>query len=340
MHLKKHNHRLTLSEQRADFVKVGFSKSLLVHPAAGITIAVVLLVIVFSVASPSFLTAYNIFNVTRNVGLYAFIAIAQAVVIVGGGMNLSVGAIGGLAVVATGYFIDVQGFSPVIAVTIALLVGLAAGTVNGVIITKIGINSFIATLATLFIFTGIVYGITKGYPYINIPKSFTIIGRKGVWGLPYLFWLMLVALGFIFYVFNFRRFGRWLLATGGSKEATRVSGVNVDRIILLSHALSGLFAAIAGVLWVSRMGSAQPGTGQDWLIMSFAIAIIGGTALGGGSISALGLLMGSIIIVLIRNGLILLGVNIYFEQTYLGLIILLAVVVDRMRALYYQRVGI
>ena len=344
--MEEYKQELPITEQREAIVKTNFLKSLLnylkglmMRSEVGISIAVILLFIVFSITSPSFLTAYNIFNVARNVSLYVFIAIAQALVIVGGGMNLSVGAIGGLAVVATGYFIDTLGFPQVIAVIIALIVGLIAGAFNGAIITKIGLNSFVVTLSTLFVFTGIVYGITKGYPYINIPKAFTIIGRKGIFGLPYVFWLMVGALGFIFYVFNFSRFGRWLLGTGGSKEATRVSGVNVNRIILFSHILSGLFAAIAGVLWVSRMGSAQPEIGQDWLIISFAVAIIGGTALGGGSISVLGLFIGGVIIVLIRNGLIMLGVSIYFEQTYLGFIILLAVAVDKLRAFYYQKAG-
>ncbi len=315
-------------------------KNLLRRSETGITIAAVILFIIFSVASPSFLTAYNIFNVSRNISLYVFIAIAQALAIVGGGMNLSVGAIGGLGVVATGYFIDALGAPPWVAVVVALVVGLAAGTFNGVIITKVGLNSFVVTLATLFIFTGLVYGFTKGYPYINIPKSFTIIGRKGVFGLPYLFWLMVCALGFLYYMFNFMRFGRRLIATGGSIEATRLSGVNTDRIIIISNILSGLFAALAGVLWVSRMGSAQPSTGQNWLIISFAVAIIGGTALSGGTISALGIFMGGVIIVMIRNGLILLDVNVYFEQTFLGIIILLAVAVDRIRTLYNLKAGI
>lgn len=315
-------------------------KNILRRSETSITLAAILLFIIFSIASPSFLTAYNIFNVSRNISLYVFIAIAQALAIVGGGMNLSVGAIGGLGVVATGYFIDVMGFPPWIAVLIALIVGITAGAFNGVIITKVGINSFVVTLATLFVFTGIVYGITKGYPYINIPKSFTIVGRKGVFNLPYVFWLVVGALGFLYYMFKFMRFGKRLLATGGSIEATRLSGVNTDRIIIMSNILSGLFAAIAGVLWVSRMGSAQPATGQNWLIISFAVAIIGGTALSGGFISALGLLMGGVIIVLIRNGLILLDVNVYFEQTFLGFIILLAVAVDRIRTIFNLRVGI
>jgi len=315
-------------------------KNLLRRNETGITIAAVILFIIFSVASSSFLTAYNIFNVSRNISLYVFIAIAQAFAIVGGGMNLSVGAIGGLGVVATGYFIDVLGAPPWIAVVVALFVGFADGTFNGVIITKVGLNSFVVTLATLFIFTGLVYGFTKGYPYINIPKSFTIIGRKGVFGLPYLFWLMVCALGFLYYMFKFMRFGRRLIATGGSIEATRLSGINTDRVIIISNILSGLFAALAGVLWVSRMGSAQPSTGQNWLIISFAVAIIGGTALSGGAISALGIFMGGVIIVMIRNGLILLDVNVYFEQTFLGIIILLAVAVDRIRTLYNLKAGI
>lgn len=315
-------------------------KNLMRRSETGITIAAIILFIIFSFASPSFLTAYNIFNVSRNISMYVFIAIAQALAIVGGGMNLSVGAIGGLGVVATGYFIDVLGAPPWVAVVVALFVGLAAGTFNGVIITKVGLNSFVVTLATLFIFTGLVYGFTKGYPYINIPKSFTIIGRKGVFGLPYLFWLVVCALGFLYYMFKFMRFGRRLIATGGSIEATRLSGVNTDRIIIISNILSGLFAALAGVLWVSRMGSAQPSTGQNWLIISFAVAIIGGTALSGGAISALGIFMGGVIIVMIRNGLILLNVNVYFEQTFLGVIILLAVAVDRIRTLYNLKAGI
>jgi ribose transport system permease protein len=329
-----------MSESAEKKMKVNWLRSLLMRNEAGITIAAILLFIIFSVSSPSFLTAYNIFNVSRNIALYVFIATAQALVIVGGGMNLSVGAIGGLAVVATGYFIDVLGAPPWIAVIVALVVGILAGAFNGVLITKVGINSFVVTLATLFVFTGIVYGITKGYPYTNIPLSFTIVGRKGALGLPYLFWLMVCALGLLFYMFKFMRFGRRLLATGGSIEATRLSGVDTDRIIIMSNILSGLFAAIAGVLWVSRMGSAQPATGQNWLIISFAVAIIGGTALKGGYIYPLGLFMGGVIIVLIRNGLIMLDVNMYFEQTFLGFIILLAVAVDRIRTIYNLRAGV
>ncbi len=150
-------------------------------------------------------------------------------------------------------------------------------------------------------------GISKGYSYTNIPKTFTVIGRKGLFGMPYLLWIAVGTLLVIFYIFRFTVFGRRLLATGGNLDAARLSGINTNRIIFAANILSGFFSSIAAILWVSRMGSAQPSTGQDWLIISFAVAIIGGTALKGGSITALGLLMGGIIMVLIKNGLVILA---------------------------------
>jgi len=156
-------------------------------------------------------------------------------------------------------------------------------------------------------------------------------------GLSNLFWVMGLGLLAIHYMFRHTVFGRRLLATGGNLEAARLSGIDTDCMILKSHLLSGALAALAAVLWVSRMGSAQPATGKDWLITSFAVAIVGGTGLAGGSISALGLLMGAIIIVLIKNGLVMLEANVYYEQAFLGSIILLAVVVSRVRDIYSER---
>ena len=312
-------------------------EDLLKRKETGIVLAAALLFLIFSVTSKSFLTMYNLFNIARTLSLYVFIALAQVMAIVVGGMNLSVGAIGGLATIATGYVFDILGFSGWVAVPAAILAGLAAGALNGLLITKLGINSFIVTLSTLFVFEGLVNGISRGYSYTKIPESFTIIGRQGIFGLPYLFWLALLTLGVVFYLFRFTVFGRRLLATGGNEDAARLSGINTKQIIFFANMLSGFFAAAAAILWVSRMGSAQPSTGQDWLIISFAVAIIGGTGLKGGTVTPVGLLMGGIIMVLIKNGLVLLGTNIYFERTFYGLIILLAVVVDRVQAIYSVR---
>ena len=316
---------------------MGIFDRLVRNKDAGIAFSALLLFVGFSLSSESFLSAYNLFNISRIIAFSVFVALAQAVVLVAGGMNLSVGAIGGLATIATGYGIQVLGLPGWLAGALALAIGGLAGLLNGLVITRLKINSFITTLATLFVFTGLVHGFSEGYAYTEIPRAFTFLGRQKLLGLSNLFWVMACILAVAHYIFRHTVFGRRLLATGGNMEAARLSGINVDRMILSSHILSGVLGALAAVLWVSRMGSAQPATGKDWLITSFAVAIVGGTGLAGGSISALGLLMGSIIIVLIKNGLVLLEANVYYEQAFLGSIILLAVVISRVRDIYDER---
>jgi ribose transport system permease protein len=294
--------------------------------------AALILFLIFTFSTNSFLTGFNMFNVSRTVALYVFVALGQAMAIIVGGMNLSLGAIGGLATIAGGFCMHVLKWPPWAGILVALAFGVAMGAFNGFIITRLQLNSFVVTLATLFMFTGITFGITKGFPYTDIPASFVVIGKHGFLEIPYLFWIMAAALLIIYFIFKYTLIGRKLLATGGNIQAARLSGINTDGIILLANVLSGFFAALAGLLWLSRMGSAAPATGQDWLVVSFAVAVIGGTALKGGVISAWGLFFSAVIMALIKNGLIMLNVNIYFEQTFLGSIILLAVAVDRVRA--------
>jgi ribose transport system permease protein len=299
--------------------------------------ATVVLFVIFSIGSESFLTQYNLFNMGRTAALYVFVAAGQAIVIVIGGMNLSLGAIGGLSVVVAGMAMQDAGLDPIVAFPLALFVGVLAGLFNGLIITRLKLNSFVATLATSFIFVGLVNGISQGNPYTNIPKDITTIGRGDVFGIPILFVMMLVLLAVLAYFFRYSVTGRRILATGGNGEAARLSGIRTDRITLLANVLSGLFAALAGFLWITRVGSAQPSIGSDWLIISFAVAIIGGTSLAGGEISPLGLGAAAIMLTLIKNGLIMFNVNVYFEQTFLGIVILLAVSLESFRAIGRRR---
>ncbi|HHT78892.1 MAG TPA: ABC transporter permease [Actinobacteria bacterium] len=303
----------------------------------GLFVAALVLFAVLSIFSDSFLTSYNMYTIGRTLSLYAFIGLSQALVLVVGDMNLSVGAIGGLATITAGYLIDIHHMPGWIAVAVALLVGIACGVFNGLIITKFGINSFIVTLATSFIFTGINYGFTQGFSFVNIPESFTLLGKGQIFGIPSLFIFLIFCLIILFLFFRFSIAGRRLLAVGENSEAAKFSGVNVDKIKLLSHILSGFIAGLAGVLYISRMGTSSPVTGQDWLIISFAVAIIGGTGLSGGSLTAFGLLIGAIIMVMIKNGLVVLQTNVYWEQSFLGLLILVAVGIDRIRTVYNQK---
>lgn len=318
-------------------MKKSFLKNVFASGNFGLFVAALVLFAVLSIFSGSFLTSFNMYTIGRTLSLYAFIGLSQAIVLVVGDMNLSVGAIGGLATITAGYLIDIRHVPGTLAIIAALIVGIVCGTLNGLITTKFGINAFIVTLATSFIFTGINFGFTQGFSFVNIPLSFTFIGKGKVFGIPLLFIFAVLCLIILFLFFRFTIAGRRLLAVGENPEAAKFSGINTDKIKLLSHMLSGFIAALAAVLYVSRMGSASPVTGQDWLIISFAVAIIGGTGLSGGSITAFGLLIGAIIMVMIKNGLIMLQTDVYWEQAFLGLLILVAVGIDRVRTVYNQK---
>ena len=318
-------------------MKKSFLKNVFASGNFGLFVAALVLFAVLSIFSGSFLTSFNMYTIGRTLSLYAFIGLSQAIVLVVGDMNLSVGAIGGLATITAGYLIDIRHVPGTLAIIAALIVGIVCGTLNGLITTKFGINAFIVTLATSFIFTGINFGFTQGFSFVNIPLSFTFIGKGKVFGIPLLFIFAVLCLIILFLFFRFTIAGRRLLAVGENPEAAKFSGINTDKMKMLSHMLSGFIAALAAVLYVSRMGSASPVTGQDWLIISFAVAIIGGTGLSGGSITAFGLLIGAIIMVMIKNGLIMLQTDVYWEQAFLGLLILVAVGIDRVRTVYNQK---
>jgi len=329
------------SESAASRV-LGVVASALKRSDINVVIATLGLFLLLTIVSESFLSSYNLFNVSRTASLYVFIAMGQAIPLVVGGMNLSLGWIGGLTVVFAGVAMQDLGLDPIIAFGIAIAVGLTCGLVNGLLITGLKINSFVVTLATGFVFAGLISGISRGFPYVDIPQSISFLGRRNFFGFSWLLILMIVTMIIVAYFFRYRVTGRRLLATGGNEEAAKLSGVRANRIIIIAFVLSGLFAALGGFLWLSRLGSAQPSIGSDWLIISFAVAIIGGTSLKGGQFSAIGIVAAAFLITLIKNGLVMVNVSVYYEQTFLGLVILLAVSIESFRIItrrYARRVG-
>jgi len=303
----------------------------------GLFVAVIVLFGILSIFTENFLSGYNIYTISRTLSLYAAIGLAQAVVLVIGNMNLSVGAIGGLATVTTGYIMDILGYSNWVAVIAGLAVGILCGFINGFITAKFGINAFIVTLATTYVFTGINFGLTKGFSFTKIPVSFTILGKGKIFFIPYIFIFVIVVLVIIYIFYNHSIIGRRCLAVGDNIVAAKFSGINTPNIIILSHTLSGFIASLAGILYISRMGAAQPAAGQNWLLIAFAVAILGGTALNGGKITAFGIILGALLMVMIKNGLVILKANIYWEQAFLGSLILLAIGIDRVRSASYKR---
>lgn len=291
------------------------------------------LTIAMSLVSPSFLTQETFFSQSRYVAFYLMVAMAQAVCLVVGDLNLTVGAVGSIATVALGLLIapDHAGMSAWMAVPLVFLIGPLTGLLHGTLITRLKIDGFIVTLSMMFVYMGLRSGVSGGASY-TVPNSFWWLGQGGIgnW-LPYIVLIVAAILWLVSYMFRNTVLGRRLLATGSNADAARLSGINTKRMVVCAHVFSGCFSVLAAIMWASWSGNAAPQTGDDWLIISFAVAIIGGTGLKGSLISPLGILMGAIIFKLIQHCLVILKINDNYSNTLLGALILFAIIVDRAR---------
>jgi ribose transport system permease protein len=289
------------------------------------------LMIVMAIVSPGFLTSQTFFSQSRYVAFYVLVALAQAVCLAAGDLNLAVGAVGSLTTVMLGLLFQSAHLSAWVAVPVALLIGPLTGILHGWAITRLKIDAFIVTLSMMFVYMGLRSGISGGASY-TIPTTFWWLGQGDIGGwLPYGLLVVLAVLWFVAFLYRHTVLGRRLLATGSNADAARLSGINTRRMTVIAHVMSGTFSALAAVLWASWSGNAAPQTGDDWLVISFAVAIIGGTGLRGSLISPLGILVGAVIFKLIQHSLVILKVNDNYSNTLLGGLILLAIVVDRAR---------
>lgn len=297
-----------------------------------ILVALILLSALLTALTPYFLTRNNIFGVMRAFSLTAIMAIGETMVIISGGIDLSVGSIMGLSGLLTGLMMG-SGWSVGLAVLGGLAVGVAVGLFNGLLITAVRLPPFIATLGTLSIGRGLIYVITKGYPVTvgSEHKGFIFLGQGHLGPVPVPVVIMLL-LTVIFAVFLMRtRIGRYVYALGGNEQAARLSGIRVDRVKVLLYTLSGALSGIAGIVLLARLVSAQPSAGLGYELPVIAAAVIGGTSLSGGEGSILGTIIGAAVIGVLENGMVLLGINTYAQQAVTGAVIILAVAVDMWR---------
>lgn len=289
-----------------------------------VIVATAVLCIIFRASSENFFSAYNMYNLLRTAAIYAVIALSQAAVQIVGGTSLCVGYIGAMGAVTAGFCMQNMGLPGWVATVAAILVASLCGALNGVLITRLKLSAFVATLSTQFIYKGLVTGISRGFPYTQLAPGYSDFGRADVFGIPLITLMCVAILIVVWYFFKYTMTGRKLLATGGNIRAASMAAVDTDRMIFIANTLSGLFAGIAAVWSVSMNSIAQPTTGSDWMLYSFAVSVIGGTGLAGGVICPLGLAIAGFMIVVIKNGLVLIQANTYLEQTYLGLILLAA----------------
>ena len=285
------------------------------------------MVVFLSLLQPNFLVEFNLYTLVYNVSLAVIIAFAQMVVVATGGMNLSIGGIGGLSAIIAAGLMQSYGVPMPLTVVIGLVAGIGMGFINGFLTVRTGINPFIITLATLAAYTGAIYGITSANPYYYDRHRLHRL-RPGARRSPAVQHACSRSSPCILMAVLFYRVvaGRWILAVGGNARAAEVVGVPVGRTIILAHVLSGFLAAVAGLLWMSRLQIGVPTIGeQGWLLPSFAMIVIGGCVLEGGAISIIGVVLAAILLAIIENGILINRVDPFWVEFLMGRLILISV---------------
>ncbi|EGQ9302168.1 TPA: ribose ABC transporter permease [Vibrio vulnificus] len=294
-------------------------------------IALLFLIVVVSFLNPNFFTVDNILNILRQTSVNAIIAVGMTLVILTAGIDLSVGSVLALCGAFAASLVAME-VPVLIAVPTALLAGAALGAISGVIIAKGKVQAFIATLVTMTLLRGVTMVYTDGRPistgFTDTADAFAWFGTGYALGIPVPVWLMVIVFSAAWYLLNHTRFGRYVYALGGNESATRLSGINVDKVKIGVYAICGLLAALAGIIVTSRLSSAQPTAGMGYELDAIAAVVLGGTSLMGGKGRIMGTLIGALIIGFLNNALNLLDVSSYYQMIAKAAVILLAVMVD------------
>nr|WP_202404955.1 ribose ABC transporter permease [Shimazuella alba] len=292
-----------------------------------------MIITIVSALSSDFLTINNLLNVLRQVSINALIAFGMTFVILTGGIDLSVGSMLALSSAMVAQLMA-KGVDFVPALLIGVIGGAIMGAFNGLMITKGKVAPFIATLASLTIFRGFTLVFTNGSPItgMNNDLSFQMFGKGYLFGIPIPVVTMLVVFAILLFVLRKTVFGRQTYAIGGNEEASILAGIKVDRVKVVIYSISGALSALAGIILISRLNSADPNAGASYELDAIAAVVLGGTSLSGGKGSILGTLIGALIIGVLNNGLNLLNVSPFYQLVVKGFVILLAVLIDRKKS--------
>lgn len=317
-------------------------------------IALFAVFIFFSFAAPNFLSTANLILMSKHVALNAFLAMGMTFVIITGGIDLSVGSIVGLCGMVAGglliYGIDLGigytiYFNVIEISLITLAVGVAVGFINGLLITRLNVAPFIATLGTLYVARGLALLSSDGQTFPNLvgredlgTTGFGFFGAGSILGLPVSIWLLIVVALGAAYVARYTPLGRQIFAVGGNERAARMSGIRVDRVKMFVYMFSGFCAAIAGLIISSELMASHPATGNSFELNAIAAAVLGGTSMSGGRGTIGGTIIGAFVIGILSDGLVMMGVSSFWQMVIKGLVIIIAVVVDQAQRRLQQRV--
>lgn len=304
----------------------------------GIAAALVIELVLFAALSPYFFTADNILNVTLQTSITAIIAAGMTFVILTGGIDLSVGALVAFTGVVTTSCLK-SGLPDALLFPAAALAGIAAGAVSGflagIFVTRFRITPFIVTLALMTVWRGAAYMYTDGRPVWGLPPGFDFLGSGRLLAVPVPTIVMFAVFAAAFIILRRTPFGRHVYAVGGNAEAARLAGIDTNATLMKVYVMSGVLAAVSGILLASRMNSGQPNAGQMYELDVIAAVVVGGTSLSGGKGSIPGTFVGAMLIGVLRNGLNLLNINSYVQMVVLGGVILLAVMLDQWRSDFF-----
>jgi ribose transport system permease protein len=305
-------------------------------------IALVLMCIILSFLSDKFLTVDNTWNVMRQISVNICISVGMTLVILTAGIDLSVGSIlalcgaitagllkNGIEIPASNLYV---GFTVFGAILIGILTGSGLGFFNGWAITRFKVPPFVATLAMLTMARGLTMLWTKGFPITGLGEQFAFIGTGWLLGIPMPVWISAFVVLIAIIITNKTRLGRYIYAIGGNESASILSGINIKRIKIIVYAIAGALAAVGGIIVTSRLDSAQPNAGLTYELDSIAAVVIGGTSLSGGRGTVMGTVQGALIIGVLNNGLVLMNVSPFWQQVIKGLVILLAVIIDKVNS--------
>jgi erythritol transport system permease protein len=311
-------------------------------------IALVGLVVAFSILTPTFLTTGNLAILVKHVAINAILAVGMTFVILSGGIDLSVGSVAGLSgmiaggLISQGLVLQALGqvvfFNAWLVVIIALLGGMAAGALNGLLVARFRVPPFIATLGVLYVARGTALLVSGGATFPNLGgradlgnTGFTWIGTSAFLGLPTPIWIMAALAAAAMFVATWTRFGRHVYAVGGNERAALLSGVRVNRTKFLVYVISGFCAALVGIIIASQLAAAHPATGETFELNAIAAVVLGGTSLMGGRGTIGGTLIGAFVIGVLADGLVLMGVSEFWQMVIKGLVIVLAVIIDQVQ---------
>ena len=298
-----------------------------------IVVAIIVEAVAFAVLAPQFLSVANLVNIALSIAITGILAVGMTAVILTGGIDLSVGSVVALAGVVSAMTVNALGGTTLsigLGTLMALGIGLMTGAFNGLMVAQFRVPPFITTLALLTVCRGLAFIITDGRSIGNLPESFGFLGRERVLGLPMPVLLMIAVFILGWYALTRMRFGRHVYAVGGNENAAWLAGINTKRVKMLVYCLNGLLVGLAGATLASRLGAGVPNSGLQYELDVIAAVVVGGTSLNGGRGSVIGTLWGAVFIGVLNNGLNLKGIDPYMQKITLGLVILLAVLVDQL----------